>query len=148
MTMYPLTCSSVLSRRLMLGLLAAQFAMLMLIGNAQAAGLDEIKKRGLIVATEDDFRPFEFVKDGKPTGFDNELIEDLRTSAPFEVKQEILPWTGILAGVSTGNMTSPLPRRSSPRSANSRSISPARSPTPRTTMSSARTTSRFPRSRI
>jgi polar amino acid transport system substrate-binding protein len=102
MTMYPLTCSNVLSRRLMLGLLAAQFAMPMLIANAQAAGLDEIKKRGLIVATEDDFRPFEFVKDGKPTGFDNELIEDLRTSAPFEVKQEILPWTGILAGVSTG----------------------------------------------
>ena len=27
----------------------------------------------MIVATEDDFRPFEFVKDGKPTGFDNEL---------------------------------------------------------------------------
>src|SRR5216683_2443106 len=78
MTMYPLTCSKFLSRRLMLALLAAQFAMPMLIGNARAAGLDEIKKRGLIVATEDDFRPFEFVKDGKPTGFDNELIEDLR----------------------------------------------------------------------
>src|SRR5712664_3772067 len=102
MTMYPLTCSNVLSRRLMLGLLAAQFAMPLLIGDAQAAGLDEIKKRGLIVATEDDFRPFEFVKDGKPTGFDNELIDDLRKSAPFEIKQEILPWTGILAGVSTG----------------------------------------------
>src|ERR1700682_2590996 len=102
MTMYPLTCSKFLSRRLMLALLAAQFAMPMLIGNAQAAGLDEIKKRGLIVATEDDFRPFEFVKDGKPTGFDNELIEDLRKYAPFEIKQQILPWTGILAGVSTG----------------------------------------------
>ena len=73
-----------------------------LIGAAEAAGLDEIKKRGLIVATEDDFRPFEFVKDGTPTGFDNELIEDLRKYAPFEIKQQILPWTGILAGVSTG----------------------------------------------
>jgi polar amino acid transport system substrate-binding protein len=86
----------------MLGSMAALFAMPMLIGNAKAAGLEEIKKRGLIVATEDDFRPFEFVKDGKPMGFDNELIEDLRKSAPFEIKQEILPWTGILAGVSTG----------------------------------------------
>jgi polar amino acid transport system substrate-binding protein len=86
----------------MLGLLASQVALPMLAGGVQAAGLDEIKKRGLIVATEDDFRPFEFVKDGKPTGFDNELIEDLRKSAPFEIKQEILPWTGILAGVSTG----------------------------------------------
>jgi polar amino acid transport system substrate-binding protein len=74
----------------------------LLAGSARAASLDEIKKRGLIVATEDDFRPFEFVKDGKPTGFDNELIEDLRKYAPFEIKQQILPWTGILAGVSTG----------------------------------------------
>jgi polar amino acid transport system substrate-binding protein len=90
------------SRRLVLALLAAQFALPMLGGRLHAAGLDEIKKRGLTVATEDDFRPFEFVKDGKPTGFDNELVEDLRKYAPFEIKQEILPWTGILAGVSTG----------------------------------------------
>ena len=90
------------SRRLLLGLVAAQFAVPMLGGVLQAASLDEIKKRGLIVATEDDFRPFEFIKDGKPTGFDNELVEDLRKYAPFEIKQEILPWTGILAGVSTG----------------------------------------------
>jgi polar amino acid transport system substrate-binding protein len=91
-----------LSRRLMLGLLVAQFAIPTLADTVQAAGLDEIKKRGLTVATEDDFRPFEFVKDGKPTGFDNELVDDLRKYAPFEIKQEILPWTGILAGVSTG----------------------------------------------
>jgi polar amino acid transport system substrate-binding protein len=75
----------------------------MLAGKAHAATLDEIKKRGyLTVATEDDFRPFEFVKDGKPTGFDNELVDDLRKYAPFEIRQEIIPWTGILAGVSTG----------------------------------------------
>jgi polar amino acid transport system substrate-binding protein len=102
MKMLSLAYPNSLSRRLMLGAMAALFAMPMLTGNAKAAGLEEIKKRGLIVATEDDFRPFEFVKDGKPTGFDNELIEDLRKSAPFEIKQEILPWTGILAGVSTG----------------------------------------------
>ena len=70
---------------------------------SSAATLDEIKKRGyMIVATEDDFRPFEFVKDGKPTGFDNEMVEILKKYAPFEIRQEILPWTGILAGVSTG----------------------------------------------
>ena len=91
-----------LSRRLMFGLVAAQLALPVLAGTGQAGSLDEIKKRGLTVATEDDFRPFEFVKDGKPTGFDNELVEDLRKYASFEIKQEILPWTGILAGVSTG----------------------------------------------
>ena len=56
----------------------------------------------MIVATEDDFKPFEFVQDGKPTGFDNELLAILRKSVPFEVRQEIIPWTGLLAGVSTG----------------------------------------------
>lgn len=91
------------SRRAFLALVALPLALPALSGAAQAASLDEIKKRGyLIVATEDDFRPFEFVKDGKPTGFDNEMIEDLRKYAPFEIRQEILPWTGILAGVSTG----------------------------------------------
>jgi polar amino acid transport system substrate-binding protein len=91
-----------MSRRLILSLTVAVLAMPMLAGASKAASLDEIKKRGLIVATEDDFRPFEFVKDGQPTGFDNELIEDLKKYAPFEIKQQILPWTGILAGVSTG----------------------------------------------
>jgi polar amino acid transport system substrate-binding protein len=70
---------------------------------AIAATLSEVKKRGyLIVATEDDYRPFEFVQDGKPTGFDNEMLDVFRKWAPFEVRQEILPWTGLLAGVSTG----------------------------------------------
>jgi polar amino acid transport system substrate-binding protein len=85
----------------------ALFGALLLFGGmpqpADAASLEEIKKRGyLIAATEDDFRPFEFVKDGKPTGFDNELVDELKKYAPFEIKQEILPWTGLLAGVSTG----------------------------------------------
>lgn len=91
-----------MSRRLALGLAAALLALPLLAGASKAASMEEIKQRGLIVATEDDFRPFEFVKDGKATGFDNELIEDLKKYAPFEIKQQILPWTGILAGVSTG----------------------------------------------
>jgi polar amino acid transport system substrate-binding protein len=103
MTTSSLARFSSISRRFALALLAAQFAAPMLAGQAQAATLDEIKKRGYLnVATEDDFRPFEFVKDGKPTGFDNELLEDLRKFAPFEIKQDIIPWTGLLAGVSTG----------------------------------------------
>jgi polar amino acid transport system substrate-binding protein len=56
----------------------------------------------MVVATEDDYRPFEFVQDGKPTGFDNELLVLLRKATPFEIRQEIIPWTGLLAGVSTG----------------------------------------------
>jgi polar amino acid transport system substrate-binding protein len=101
MTIVSNSCNPV-SRRLTLGLAAALLAVPALFGSVQAASMDEIKSRGLIVATEDDFRPFEFVKDGKATGFDNEMIDDLRKYASFQVNQQILPWTGILAGVSTG----------------------------------------------
>lgn len=92
-----------ISRRNALAALSLPLALWGTTGSAQAATLDEIKKRGyIIVATEDDFRPFEFVKDGKPTGFNNEMIDILRKYASFEIRQEILPWTGILAGVATG----------------------------------------------
>ena len=103
--------TGLISRRDSLRLLAsgaltasvAQGFLLGSMGPAAAATLEEIKKRGyMTVATEDDFNPFEFVKDGKPTGFDNEMVELLRKYVPFEVRQEILPWTGILAGVATG----------------------------------------------
>jgi polar amino acid transport system substrate-binding protein len=74
-----------------------------LAATAQAATLDDIKKRGyMVVVTEDDFRPFEFVKDGQPAGFDNDLLAKFRQVAPVEVRQEMIPWTGLLAGVSTG----------------------------------------------
>jgi polar amino acid transport system substrate-binding protein len=73
------------------------------VGSAHSASLEEIKKRGyIVVATEDDYRPFEFIKDGKPTGFDNEMVDALEKYAPFKIRHEILPFTGILAGVATG----------------------------------------------
>src|SRR5579862_6193936 len=86
-------------------LLAAAAAALifMLTTASRAATLAEIKQRGyMVVVTEDDFRPFEFIEDGKPVGYDNELVEKLRKFVPFEIKQQIIPWTGLLAGVSTG----------------------------------------------
>src|SRR5690606_11987407 len=46
--------------------------------------------------------PFEFVVDGKPMGYDHELLALLRREAPFEIRQEILPWQGILPGVASG----------------------------------------------
>jgi len=65
--------------------------------------LNQIKKRGyLVVATEDDYPPFEFLVNGQPTGFDHELLERLRKVVPFEIRQEILPWQGILPGVASG----------------------------------------------
>lgn len=73
-------------------------------GSAQAQGLQEkIKNRQpIVVATEDDYRPFEFIQDGKPAGLDNELFQLMKADAKFDLRQEILPWTGLLAGVSSG----------------------------------------------
>lgn len=74
-----------------------------LIGSARGASLQDIKKRGhMVVATEDDYPPFEFVVDGKPMGYDHELLALLRKTAGFEIRQEILPWQGILPGVASG----------------------------------------------
>ena len=85
------------------GVLLGSAAALTMTAAAKAATLAEIKKRGyMTVATEDDFRPFEFTKDGKPTGYDQELLEMFKTKAGFEIRQDIIPWTGILPGVTTG----------------------------------------------
>ena len=70
------------------------------------ADMADIKGRGyLTVATEDDYAPFNYIVDGQPEGFHKELLEDLKAYAAaegFEVRQEILPWTGLLASVSSG----------------------------------------------
>ncbi len=57
----------------------------------------------MAVATEDDFRPFEFTDNGNPTGYDQELLDGVQKKAvKFDVRQDIIPWTGILPGVTTG----------------------------------------------
>jgi polar amino acid transport system substrate-binding protein len=72
-------------------------------GTAFAATLQEIKQRGyMIVATEDDYPPFEFMKDGVGMGLDHDLFRLLQKESPFEIRQQILPWQGLLAGVATG----------------------------------------------
>jgi len=81
----------------------AAFLVVFGVSSALGASLDEIKKRGyMVVATEDDYPPFEYVVDGKPMGYDHALLALLRKSAPFEIRQEILPWQGILPGVASG----------------------------------------------
>ena len=80
---------------------------LVLAGTVSAhADMADIKNRGyMTVATEDDYAPFNFIVDGQPEGFHKELLADLQAYAKeqgFEVRQEILPWTGLLASVSSG----------------------------------------------
>lgn len=73
------------------------------INVAQAISLEEIKERGyIVVATEDDYRPFEFIENGKPTGYDNDLKALVEQETGLELRQEIMPWAGILPGVTSG----------------------------------------------
>ncbi|WP_462401529.1 transporter substrate-binding domain-containing protein [Pseudomonas sp. Marseille-QA0332] len=70
---------------------------------AQASTLEEVKSKGVLnVATEDNYYPFEFIKGGEPEGFHKDIIEELKKYAPFKVNQEIIPWTGLLAGITSG----------------------------------------------
>jgi polar amino acid transport system substrate-binding protein len=94
-----MTAFGLTRRGVMLGAAAA----LAVTRAGSAATLSEIKKRGFMtVATEDDYQPFEFTQNGKPTGYDQELLELFKRKAGFEIRQDIIPWTGILPGVTTG----------------------------------------------
>ncbi|KAA8999484.1 transporter substrate-binding domain-containing protein [Affinibrenneria salicis] len=71
--------------------------------SAWSADLPQIEKSGTLkVATEDDYAPFNFITNGKADGFNKDMLEELRKYAKFKVEQSILPWTGLLASVSTG----------------------------------------------
>ena len=70
---------------------------------ATARDLPEIEKSGTFkVATEDDYAPFNFMTDGKTDGFNKDMLDELKKYAKFNIDQSILPWTGLLAAVSTG----------------------------------------------
>ena len=73
------------------------------LSSASAADLEEIRERGyMVVATEDNYAPFNFIVDGQSDGFNEDMLTELRDYADFEVRQEILPWTGLLAAVANG----------------------------------------------
>jgi polar amino acid transport system substrate-binding protein len=102
----PVTLSPLGLKRLALSSLLAMTAFIGVIGmadTASAATADEIKSRGYIaVATEDDFKPFEFVDNGTPTGYDNEMLALVKKKLSLPIHQQIMPWPGILPGVTTG----------------------------------------------
>ncbi|GAB7218331.1 transporter substrate-binding domain-containing protein [Vibrio comitans] len=69
---------------------------------ALADGIPSFASNGLKVATEDNYSPFNFIAQGKAMGINKDLLDELRAYSEFEVKQDILPWTGLLASVSAG----------------------------------------------
>ena len=94
---------NVMRRALLLGAALLVTANILPIRGAGAASLDEIKARGTMnVATEDSYKPFEYVENGTPMGLDHALLAVLRKEAPFKIEQQIIPWSGLLAGVAAG----------------------------------------------
>lgn len=97
-----------LKRRVRVGkpLMALAMALSAALANtamSHAGTIEEAKSRGyLLVATEDDYRPFEFMEDGKATGYDNELRVLVEKTSGLKIRQQVLPWAGILPGVTTG----------------------------------------------
>lgn len=82
---------------------AAATVVLGCFGVAQASELAAIEKQGFMkVATEDNYSPFNYIDRGKPAGINKDLLDELREYSKFDIEQEILPWTGLLASVSAG----------------------------------------------
>ncbi|MFM2485148.1 transporter substrate-binding domain-containing protein [Celerinatantimonas yamalensis] len=86
------------------GLTAATLLTMGLNSLSQAADLPAIEKSGVLkVVTEDNYAPFNFITNGKPDGFNKDVLVELKKyTHKFKIKQSILPWTGLLAAVSSG----------------------------------------------
>lgn len=55
----------------------------------------------ITVATEDDYPPFDYLMDGKHVGYNQDLLDFVAKEKSLTVKQEILPFQGILAGIAS-----------------------------------------------
>jgi len=58
-------------------------------------------KSELTVATEDDYPPFDFLMAGKHVGYNQELLDLVAKEKSLKIKQEVLPFQGILAGIAS-----------------------------------------------
>src|SRR3954447_18069536 len=76
------------------------FGALALLGAGSARAQDalaDIKKRGeIVVGTEFQFAPFEYLQGDKPVGFDVDLFEKIAKDLGVTVKWVDLPWASVL----------------------------------------------------
>src|SRR5579862_7050782 len=65
--------------------------------------LAKIKARGkLIAGTEATYPPFDFIKDGKVTGYGRDILENVTRKLNVELEYVDLPWAGVLPGLLAG----------------------------------------------
>lgn len=92
------------SRRLLLATLSLAAAGLFAAGTAQAQSLLETikSKKEIVIGTEAQFAPFEFLQDGKIVGYGPDLMNLVLSDMPeVKVKQMDVPFQGILPGLAT-----------------------------------------------
>ncbi len=67
---------------------------------AHADQLDDIKKAGeLVIGTEMQFAPFDFLKDGKQEGFNKEFFAEVGKALDVKIRFIDLPWASVLPGL-------------------------------------------------
>ncbi|MGO4403433.1 transporter substrate-binding domain-containing protein [Bosea sp. RAF48] len=67
---------------------------------AQADTLERIKSEGkLVVVTEMQFPPFDFMENGQYTGVNKDLLDEIGKEIGVKVEYVDLPWTSILPGL-------------------------------------------------
>lgn len=65
--------------------------------------LATVKERGeLVVGTEMQFPPFDFIENGKQTGFNADVFAEIGKHLGVKVKFIDLPWTNVLPGLEAG----------------------------------------------
>jgi polar amino acid transport system substrate-binding protein len=85
------------TRCMTLGLMLAAAAFLLTRPAAAQDALAEIKQRGeIVVGTELQFAPFEFLAGDKPVGYDVDLFEKIGKDLGVKVKWVDLPWASVL----------------------------------------------------
>jgi polar amino acid transport system substrate-binding protein len=92
-----------LTRRALCAGTVAIFA-LSVAGAARAEDvLQAVKARGeLIVGTEMQYAPYDFLKDGKQAGFNSELFAEIGKEMNVKVTFLDLPWPSVLPGLEAG----------------------------------------------
>ena len=98
------TASRIPSRRDMLRLTLLGTATLggLSLGSRRALAdtLADVKQKGeLVVATEMQFPPFDFIENGNYRGVDRDLIDEVGKELGVKVKYTDLPWTSVLPGL-------------------------------------------------
>ncbi len=56
----------------------------------------------IVVATENDYPPFDFLRDGEHVGYNQALLDLVQERIPQTIDQQVLPWQGILTGLASG----------------------------------------------